>query len=238
MSLGIFSTTLWLMVTAVVERAASSPVAVVPYKAGALSPVRVHVLQPICRPEGLPWTQGITPENDGTIGFYVLFRTGGIHRQTLLCTNGNRRQKILVDYVPGKIDESKVPVEESGGRRPKTCAGLIVPEARMLDPETGATLTGRHLGLFYAISDPENAMRLDVHFVHGKEAIEGHGTTFEVSGLPKTPAGFVVTDADSDRGHLLPARTTYEVELTVKPFWATPGICNTPRTIGELTTGS
>jgi hypothetical protein len=247
---GIILIAFWLSASAGAVRGSDTSPVVVPYEVDAISPVRIRLLQPICRPdgfcgsvgltegicrpEGLPYTDGIWPANNGTVGFYVLFHTGGIHRQTLLCTAGDKRQTIAIQYVPGTIDASKVPVEESGKPIPKECAGLRLPDVRMLSPQDGATNAYRN-GLFYAISDPQGPMRLTVHFRHGQDAIEGRSTLFDISGLPKAPPGYWVDDADPD-GRLA-AGATYEVEVAFKKSWATPGICGAPFTIGAFTTG-
>jgi hypothetical protein len=247
---GIVLIAFWLSASAGAVRGSDTSPVVVPYEVDAISPVRVPLLQPICRPDGLcssvgltegicrpdglPYTEGINPGNNGTVGFYVLFRTGGIHRQTLLCTNGDKWQKIAIEYVPGKIDASKVPIEESAKPIPKECAGLRLPDVRMLSPQDGATKAYRN-GLFYAVSDPQGPVRLAVHFLHGQDAIKAHGTLFDISGLPKAPPGYWVENAAPDNP--LAAGTTYTVEVAFEQSWATPGMCSAPFSIGEFTTG-
>jgi hypothetical protein len=198
---------------------------VMPYKPSAISPVRIHAFGTTCRPEGQPVADLMhreINEEDGSLGFYVLFRSGGQHRETFVCTDGYKSKRISILYVPGQIDTSKVPVSESRADIGK-CDGMFVPAVHHVS------------GLIFAISDPEDRLHMTVRLRHGTQVIQAQEDLFDIMGLPTQPPGFRYDVYSPHRYRLLP-KTTYEIEVAFQRSWAAGGICPTFFRVGEFTT--
>lgn len=217
---------------------------VVPYEANTVSSVNVNTLKPFpltansshittCKPTTSPGSDEVMASLDGILAFYVLFH-GGVHHQTILCTNSHESQRIEIEYDPGQVDQNKVQLRQSEAPLPAQCNGLWAPVVTMLSPADSARDV-RRFDLFYAVSDPQRALQQTIRFRHGADTIEGHPTLFEIfGGLQNPPPGFKVTNAMADRP--VAADTTYTVEVRFKPSWTAPDICTKWFAVGTFTT--
>jgi hypothetical protein len=226
---------------------------VVPYKVDKVFSVSVNTImlfpesadgyhETACHPVAESNSGDVAAGDDGILAFYALFHTGGIHRQTLLCTNAHQFRQILIQYEPGKPDPNTAQVRQSELPLPAQCKGLWGPAVLMVLPANRSSdirFGDSSFELFYAVSDPEHVLRETVRFRHGSQTTGTHATLFDIHGFPKSspqiPLGFkvenAVTYAPAEAG------TTYTVEVQFKQSWAAPGICTEWFAVGTFTAG-